>query len=441
MAWPALLALAFAALLLHVVPDALGGYGYFIDELYYLSCARRLAFGYVDHPPLAPLLLRGVTTVLGDSLSAIRFLPALGSGALVLQLGALTARLGGGRFAQLLAGLATLCAPYLLLIFGFFSMNFIEPLVWTGLVAVVVEMVRRNEPRLWLAVRSPRRGGPAGQAHRGPGGRRPRHRPRAVAVPAAAPFQVARGGRAPGPRPGGPQPAVADRPRLALPGVLPERRPPEEPGHPASPGPREPGPVHEPGDRPAVARGPGLLPLLQRGTRAARDRQRLPAAAGPPDRGPVEPARPAGGLLPGAPGRGCGGRRTGGAALPTASPRRRPHPPRGPGRPRPPGPPAAAPGPARAVRVGPGRGPADRKGRGKAGRAAAVVRGPLRLGAARGRGGGHTPRAPGRRAAPRVDRGPELRPCRGHRALLAGRRSSPGDLARRTPGSSGRGTS
>lgn len=142
---------AAVALCAHVIPDLFGGYGYFIDEFYYLSCARRLAFGYVDHPPLAPLLLRGVTAVLGEGLVAIRLLPALGSAGLVLLMGYLAARLGGGRFAQVLPGLAVFGSPYLLLIFGFYSMNWLEPLAWTGLVLIVVEMVRRQEPRLWLA--------------------------------------------------------------------------------------------------------------------------------------------------------------------------------------------------------------------------------------------------------------------------------------------------
>lgn len=29
-------------------------YGYHGDELYFLECGRRFAFGYVDHPPLIP---------------------------------------------------------------------------------------------------------------------------------------------------------------------------------------------------------------------------------------------------------------------------------------------------------------------------------------------------------------------------------------------------
>src|ERR1035441_3138554 len=51
-------------------------YGYFVDELYYLACSRHLDWGYVDQPPLirsSPWLFG---RLLGESLPAIRFLPA-----------------------------------------------------------------------------------------------------------------------------------------------------------------------------------------------------------------------------------------------------------------------------------------------------------------------------------------------------------------------------
>jgi hypothetical protein len=40
---------------IHLLANALGGYGYFRDELYYLACSRHLAAGYVDQPPLSIL--------------------------------------------------------------------------------------------------------------------------------------------------------------------------------------------------------------------------------------------------------------------------------------------------------------------------------------------------------------------------------------------------
>lgn len=49
---------------------AINGYGYFRDEFYYIACSNNLAFGYVDHPPLAMLLLRGIRELFGDSIFA-----------------------------------------------------------------------------------------------------------------------------------------------------------------------------------------------------------------------------------------------------------------------------------------------------------------------------------------------------------------------------------
>src|SRR5262249_56062987 len=71
------------ALLIHLL--TIGRYGYFRDELYYIACARHLAFGYVDQPPLSILLLRLSQLLLGDSLFAIRLLPAV-AGAAVFAL-------------------------------------------------------------------------------------------------------------------------------------------------------------------------------------------------------------------------------------------------------------------------------------------------------------------------------------------------------------------
>ena len=105
---PAVWALAAAHVLLHVVANARDHM--FRDEFYYLACADHLDWGYVDHPPLSIALLWLQRALLGDSVLAVRVLPAL-AGAALVWLGARLAReMGGGPFAQTLAALSVAVA-------------------------------------------------------------------------------------------------------------------------------------------------------------------------------------------------------------------------------------------------------------------------------------------------------------------------------------------
>jgi hypothetical protein len=144
----AVYALAIAVLALHMAFS--GRYGYFRDELYYAACGQRLAWGYVDHAPLAPFLARLSRVLLGDSLPALRLLPALAASAKVL-LGAWLAReLGGGKYAQFLAAFCVLLAPIYLTFDSFFSMNAFEPVFWMACAAIVLRILNSGNPKLWL---------------------------------------------------------------------------------------------------------------------------------------------------------------------------------------------------------------------------------------------------------------------------------------------------
>src|SRR5579872_2496734 len=90
--------LAACKLLIHLYAGR--HYGYFVDELYYLACSRHLDWGYVDQPPLIAGIVWVARTTLGQSLPAIRLLPALDGAALVALTGLIARELGGGRFAQ-----------------------------------------------------------------------------------------------------------------------------------------------------------------------------------------------------------------------------------------------------------------------------------------------------------------------------------------------------
>src|SRR5713101_6408825 len=144
----AMYALAIAAVALHVAFS--GRYGYFRDELYYAACGQRLAWGYVDHAPLAPLLARLSRALLGDSLPALRFLPALAASAKILLAGWLARELGGGKYAQFLAAFCVLLAPIYLAFDNFLSMNAFEPVLWMACAAIVLRILNGGGAKLWL---------------------------------------------------------------------------------------------------------------------------------------------------------------------------------------------------------------------------------------------------------------------------------------------------
>ncbi len=142
-----LLAFALAKIALHLT--AITQYGYFRDELYYLASTDHLAWGYVEHPPLSIVLLALVRAVGGDSLVALRALPALAGATTVFLTGLIARQLGGGRLAQALACLAALLSPVFLGTDHFYSMNSLDLLLWTLAVWVLVGILRGGTMRQW----------------------------------------------------------------------------------------------------------------------------------------------------------------------------------------------------------------------------------------------------------------------------------------------------
>ncbi len=151
--WPLLLLFAAAKLLLQLlitVASVHAGYGIFRDELYYLVCGHRLAFGYVDQPPLVALQARVAELLFGyHNLLLFRLLPALAGSAMVALTGAAAVALGGTRKAAALAMLAILPVPVFLATQSFLSMNAWEPVFWTAALLAVALLVREPQATRW----------------------------------------------------------------------------------------------------------------------------------------------------------------------------------------------------------------------------------------------------------------------------------------------------
>ncbi|MEV7870101.1 glycosyltransferase family 39 protein [Streptomyces sp. NPDC088124] len=127
-------------------------HGYHVDELYNRASREHLAWGYVDQPPLVSLIARVETTLFGDTLTALRVVPAL-LACVVVWVAALTAReLGGRGGAQLFAAAATSASVVTLNAGHVLTTNIPDLVVWVTVGWLVIRLLRTHETRLWLAI-------------------------------------------------------------------------------------------------------------------------------------------------------------------------------------------------------------------------------------------------------------------------------------------------
>jgi hypothetical protein len=145
-----ILAFALAALGFHLLVNAFGGYGIFRDEYYYIACSKRLAAGYVDHPPLAMFLMAAGRALFGATEFGIRVLPAIAHALFVALAGLIARRLGGRRTAVVLACLSIFLAPIIIGHTSIFQMNAFAYLFWAMAAYLLVLIVDRSRPGLWV---------------------------------------------------------------------------------------------------------------------------------------------------------------------------------------------------------------------------------------------------------------------------------------------------
>jgi Dolichyl-phosphate-mannose-protein mannosyltransferase len=146
--WPTL---AVASLMVLLLVAVSGAYGFHGDEMYYVVAGRHPALGYVDQPPLTPLLSAASAALLGVSPTAIRLLPALEMGLLVVIVALIARDLGGSGRAQVVAALTAALSAYLAA--GHLDTTS-EPdlLVWAIILWLLVKLLAGGDRRLWLGV-------------------------------------------------------------------------------------------------------------------------------------------------------------------------------------------------------------------------------------------------------------------------------------------------
>jgi 4-amino-4-deoxy-L-arabinose transferase-like glycosyltransferase len=128
-----------------------GAYGFHGDEMYFVVAGQHPAFGYVDQPPLTPLLSAASVALFGTSPTAVRLLPAFEMGLIVVLIALIVRDLGGTRRAQTLAAITAALSGYL----GAGHLDTTtEPdlLAWAIILWLLVKLLAGGDRRLWLVV-------------------------------------------------------------------------------------------------------------------------------------------------------------------------------------------------------------------------------------------------------------------------------------------------
>jgi len=139
-------------LLIYIISASFIKYDLSADELYYLACANRLDFGYVDFPPLSVWILGVWKFVSGDSIFVLRLLPAIISSATVVMIGLFTAKLGGRKNSVLIAMITFMLSPVFLGASSIYSLNVFDFFFWILTAYIYLLIIQSGKTKLWYTL-------------------------------------------------------------------------------------------------------------------------------------------------------------------------------------------------------------------------------------------------------------------------------------------------
>jgi hypothetical protein len=153
-----ILSIAILNFLVYLVTQALFSYGIFRDELYYIACANRLDIGYVDHPPFSIWVLAIWKSLFGDSMFAVRIVPAIVTSVILFIIGLFAVRLGGGKIAVIISTIAFMLSPIFLGMNTIYSMNVFDFFFWISSAYIFLRIIQTEsgtsgsliDNKLWL---------------------------------------------------------------------------------------------------------------------------------------------------------------------------------------------------------------------------------------------------------------------------------------------------
>jgi hypothetical protein len=139
---------ALAKLLVHLLTAT--HYGFQRDAYLYLAQSQHLDWGFFSTPPLTAFITRFHTLIWGDSLLAVRMLPALVGATTIFLVGWLIKELKGGSMALLVGLTAYFVSPAFLRPAALLQPTIFNHLFWLLAAIVIYRLISRQNPKLLL---------------------------------------------------------------------------------------------------------------------------------------------------------------------------------------------------------------------------------------------------------------------------------------------------
>ncbi len=134
---------------IHLVTNLFDHYEFHRDEFLYFAMGEHFHLWRMDIPPAIAALSVAVRSILGDSLLAIRLVPAFFGAATVLLTLLIVWELGGRRFAFWLAGICVLLNPLLLRAGNLFQPVALDQFAWMLGFVALTRLQREDHPKWW----------------------------------------------------------------------------------------------------------------------------------------------------------------------------------------------------------------------------------------------------------------------------------------------------
>jgi hypothetical protein len=125
---------------------------YHRDELLYFALGNHPDLGYATVPPLIGWIAWVMQTIFGYSLFAVKFFPALLSGALVVVAAKIAKELGGVTYAQILTAIAIVFMPVGLRAFHLFQPVAIDLFLWTLLLYYTLRYINTEDKKYLITL-------------------------------------------------------------------------------------------------------------------------------------------------------------------------------------------------------------------------------------------------------------------------------------------------